>query len=394
MRAKSILAFAWIFLVISLSGISSAQVLGVSPANIDFSKVMRGGYAERQIAITMNSETPTEVRLETRGEAGEWISFPDNLFQVSRNSPGIVVVSVEPPEDMPNGNYSAFIRVRLVPSSSGSQEGHATITSQTVVDIAVNVEITDIEFLSCSARGFSIESVEKGDDLVLSMEFMNLGNIRMRPSVRVEIWDQEYTRAVKNLELSGESVLPTRREKATFRIPTNDMDIDQYWMNVESVECLSSDSLTFDIYEPGTLRADGMITGIFGKAWAEVGETVPILISFKNTGQKSVLAQFRGQITLNGRIVQLLESERIDVPVSEMTDFTFYFTPEKEGNYVVAGRVFYDRKRTFESSTVINAVAASKFWKHAMTYAAYAAMVSLAVFLIHKITREKKRRMR
>ncbi len=385
------LLLAGLLIVANITAIvSSAGIVGVSPGNIYFKNVLRGGYAEKYLTITINSEEPVDVQLIARGDIKDWLEFQENI-SVSKNNPKRVKISIKPPSDIPNGNYTGFIRVVTDPLGTEIKEKHATSTVRAVIDVSLSVEVTDIEVIRCSARNFKVNSVEEKDDITFSVNILNEGNVRLKPKIIFEIWDQEQISVVKTVELKGKEILPTREEKLSFNIESHDLDLGQYWVNVEVIECLASETLTFDVLEPGTLKAEGVLLDILSKVWAEVGETIPILVNFKNTGEKEIEAQFRGKITRNGKIIQILESEKTLVPVSETTNFSFYFTPRKEGKYIISGRVFYDKKRTFELSAIVNVVKRKISIREVITSIAYALLIIFIVFLIYKIREEKRR---
>ena len=196
---------------------------------------------------------------------------------------------------------------------------------------------------------------------------------------------------IKSSEFKGKEILPTREETVNFSISTNDLDIGQYWVEVKAADCYASEILTFDVLEPGTLKADGILLGIFSTPFAiEVGQTIPLSVQFKNIGEKDVNAQFRGRISNEGKVVQVLESEKLNAEINKATNFTFYFTPKKEGKYVASGRVFYDKKRTFESSTVINVIKTKFFSGNLGLTVLYLVIFAAIAFLFYKIRSEKK----
>ena len=58
------------------------------------------------------------------------------------------------------------------------------------------------------------------------------------------------------------------------------------------------------------------------------------------------------------------------------------------------GRVFYDRKRTFESSTVINVKPKEFGWKEFLLTSIYILLMIFIVLLFYKIRKEKRRYLR
>jgi len=250
--------------------------------------------------------------------------------------------------------------------------------------------VTDVEIVDCSAYGFKVQSAEEGDDIVFSFDISNSGNIRLKPRIIIDIWDQDQISIVKTEEFSNKEILPTLKDEFVVRVKSNDLEIGQYWADVSVIDCYSSQTLTFDVLEEGALKADGVLTSILTRKTAEVDETVPIKVGFKNTGEKEVEAYFKGQITFGEKIIQILETDRFTVLVSESEEFNLFFTPKQVGKYVISGRVFYSSKRTFESSTVLNVVTKKFQLSYLVTPLIYIVLIVLILFLFYKIRKEKK----
>jgi hypothetical protein len=368
----------------------SAVNIGVSPASVEFKGVLRGGYAERTIVISADSNEPVYVEISSRGEISSWISFSENNFSVTKDKPDSLTIYVRPPEDTPNGNYSGFLNIATGGLGNGV-EGHAVGIVRSSLDLSINVGITDVEVLDCAATSFSVDSVEKGDDVVFNFNVLNNGNVRIKPSVLIDIWDEEQISVVKRVEFSDIEVSPTVEKGFEVHVDSNDLDVSQYFADVSVVDCFSSSTLTFDILEEGALKANGLLLGIINKKTVEVGETVPIKIDFKNVGEKEVSAYFKGEVLSGNRVVQVLESEKLNVPINEIESFNLYFTPQKEGKYVISGRVFYAGKRTFESTSTLEAVSLGFNYNSLFIGFVYVILLFSIVFLFHKIRKEKRK---
>ncbi|MGY4884735.1 MAG: hypothetical protein ACP5NZ_04120 [Nanobdellota archaeon] len=375
-----------------LSFISSANI-GISPATIYFKDVLRGGYAEKIVTITIDSTEPTKVTLDTRGNISEWISFEKTEFEISKDKPYYLKIFVQPPIDMPNGNYSGFLRV-TTSSKNKAIEGKATGIVNAALDLYIQVDITDIEYSSCRAWNFNVQSAEEGDDVVFNLNIYNEGNVRIFPTIKMDIWNQERTELVKQVEISNEMISPTTEKILTLNVDSSDLEIGQYWAEVTSVECFSSETLTFDILEEGALKAQGTLLSVKSPPWIKVGDTTLIEALFENTGEKNVNARFKGEITLGSEIIQILESEISSVGIGEIEPFKFYFTPKKEGKYIVTGIVFYDGKRTFEKSTVINVERKGLGWDVVKNVLIYLILIILIAYLAYRIRKEQKRNKR
>lgn len=378
-----------LIIIVNLLYVSSANI-GVSPANVYFKDVLRGGYAERIVTITVDSEEPTKISLEPRGEIVDWVSFEEKEFEVSRNKPYYLKIILQPPVDIPNGNYTGFLRVTTSSKNKGV-EGQATGVINAALDLYLEVKITDVEFSSCRAWDFQVESVEKGDDILFKVKVLNEGNVRLYPTIKIDMWDQERTELVKQVEFSEDMIIPTTEKELNIKVESSDMNLGQYWAEITSIECYAAQTLTFDILEEGALKAQGNLLRISSPTWIKVDDTTIIEALFENTGEKNVNARFKGEITLGSRVIQILESELSSVSIGEIETFKFYFTPRKEGKYIVTGMVFYDGKRTFEKSTVINVEKKGFDIGVIRTILIYLILLIFIAYLAYKIKKEKRR---
>jgi len=383
---KTLIMILGIFL---FGNLISAANIGISPAKVNFENVLRGGYAEKIVTVTIDTTEPTNVNMSVRGEIAEWLSFEEMEFEVSKDNPYNIKIIVNPPEDMPNGKYTGFLRVMM--KGQGSMvEGHATGIVNAALDLAINVEVTDIEYLACRSDNFQVESVEKGDPILFRTNIVNDGNIRFRPTIKVDIWDEDQLQIIKTQEISGKEITPTTREEILVSVDSNDLDLGQYWVDVYTLECYSSNTLTFDILEIGALKANLVLTNIVAEPWVEKDDTTFMEVFFQNIGEKSVRGQFKGEITSGGKIIQILESEESLVGIGENGEFGFYFTPRETGKYIVSGRIFYDGKRTFEKGTVINVIESGFKLKKLFKPFMYLVLILAIAYLLYKIQKEKK----
>jgi hypothetical protein len=374
--------------IILLNNVNGANI-GISPARLYFEEVLRGGYSEKIVTITVDSEEPIEVSIKPRGDIENWLNFSEEVFNVSKDNPYQLSLSVTPPLDIPNGNYTGFIKFST--SALGRPiEKHATGLIRTTLDLYLEVEITDIEVRKCRVSNFKVQSVEKGDPIIFLMNIENQGNIRMKPRINIDIWDQEQISVVKSIEYSEQEVIPTKKQETMITVPSNDLEIGQYWAEITSFDCGGSQTLTFDVLEIGALKAEGILSDIITETWMDVDETTDIKVLFKNTGEKAVNAMFRGKINRGEDIIDILESERTLVLIDESKDFIFYFTPREPGKYIVSGRVFYDSKRTYEKSSIINVRRKGLVFSSFLMPLIYLVLIILISLLLYKIRKEKK----
>lgn len=386
LKGKLLLMIFSLAAVVFLSGYVSAVNIGVSPASLAFKNVLRGGYAEGNLIISADSSQDTNISVTALGNISSWLNFTSN-FSVSLNKPYLLKVAVTPPNDTPNGNYTGFLRIETQ-SPASSIQGNAVGTVRSTLNVYITVQVTDTEILQCSAGKFSVSSADQGDNVVFKMNVTNNGNVIIKPKVIIQIWNEDQTQVVKTLNEMGSQILPTVQGNLSFSVPTGDMAISQYWADVSVVDCLASNLLTFDVLKPGTLKADGILINILTSSGAKTGDTVPIEASFKNTGETEVSAQFKGEVTKSGRIIQLLDSPVSNVAIGDLKVFSFYFTPSSAGDYVISGRVYYSGKQSYEQSTTLNVQ--PRFSFSFLLPVVYGLLVVLIAFLFLKIIKEKK----
>ncbi|MCX6710606.1 MAG: hypothetical protein NTZ02_00775, partial [Candidatus Woesearchaeota archaeon] len=301
----SALAFALI-----LFSSSSIATLGVSPAILNFPNMLRGGFFQREITISTLSDSMV-VDLTAFGDIAPWINFSNNSIPITPNQPVAVYVTVRPPSDLANGNYSGYITVtRRSANASGQITGMGNVVIMSI-KVPVNVEITDRQIIGCTAYSFSVDSVEQNNPSKLHLTIRNEGNVRISPLIKIDIWDREQQNIVKFFDFTTQSLLPSLEQQFEFPLPVEDLPLGQYWADISADECHSSDVVTFDILEKGALSSIGKLIQITNPPWISVGQTAKIDAVFRNEGKKDVTARFQGTVSYNGQIVSVLESDAV-----------------------------------------------------------------------------------
>jgi hypothetical protein len=367
--------------------------IGISPGRVQFNGVLKGGYAERQVAISTNAEETLTGHFLPNGPIKEWLSFEPNTtdMTLSNGNPYKLTIRVQPPADTPTGNYTGFIE--FVTDSVAGIEGRAGGVVKAAVILVISVEVTGDQRIECRAGGFTLKDVEQGFPLELSVQVINDGNVRLEPTITVDVWDQLQETRMLNTQVQGELVLPTT-QKSTFRQIPHTLTIGQYWATVRAEECNAEQLLTFSIVERGAIIDSGVLNSLMSRPWITLGETIEILANFQNNGQRAVDAQFKGTIRKDDSIVKLVETDEILVPPGEVVDFPILFTPYEAGRYVLSGRVVYNKKLTFEKSAVINVLAPEEEPKveNWLALLMYLILIITILYLLRKIAKRRRER--
>jgi hypothetical protein len=361
MNKSNIFPLFLVFLIGMILFSASVYAVGISvtKAVIEYNNVLRGGYAEDVLYVSTDAPFDIPISYELLGDTKDWISISPNLndpnktFTVNNSNYQPIRVIISPPSDIPTGTYTG--NVRLLTGTLNTPGGQYGSQLQAAFMIRITIVITGTEFLSCSGDSVVIKDTEVGSPIEYYMSVSNNGNIRVRPTATVDVWNQDQTKLIlsKDIVFNNKEVLPTINQ-AFFNTFTSDLRIGQYWAYVTVKPCGSTALTTFNVYEKGTIVDSGELIRIDNQAWAKIGDIVPINAMFKNTGGRTVSAKFKGVITSDNRIVETLDSEFYDIAPGETGNIQVYFTPEKLGQYIISGRVLYNNKLSFEKSTVLN----------------------------------------
>ncbi|MHA1289009.1 MAG: COG1470 family protein [Candidatus Thorarchaeota archaeon] len=358
---RKIFVFLCVLFLISI-GVVEAVGIGASPSEVRFRKVLRGGYAETTIRVSNPNPNPAEVRIELDGDTSEWLTFrPGTSFEIPAEGGYTVTAIIQPPEDLSIGEYKGYIYVRSSSSSGETGTMGAYIASGARLNAVL--EITGEEIVSYIIDDLSVKDTEIDLPIELTLTGINRGNVRVTPEVHVDIWDRDQTRIIKSLDLEGSEVLPTTKKTDIFKIPSDDLKEDQYWMNVSvhiKDNLIETRLLTFDVLEKGALRIKGKLIHIVNELWVHVGELVKIDVEFANTGELTVPARFKGEVYFGEKLIDLLESDELDIAPGETVNLTTYYTPNEVGRYVIRGKVYYSKKVTYPSEGILNVIPPEK----------------------------------
>ncbi|MFH1510830.1 MAG: hypothetical protein ABIF10_04000 [Candidatus Woesearchaeota archaeon] len=378
-----------------MSGAAEAVNIGISPGAAHFSKMLRGGYAQRTVTVSSSSNDPVLVHYEVYGQVEDWIRIDSNStsFTIKGNEPYRMKIIVTPPSDVQGGNYTGSIRI--VTDALGRLEGGTGSIVKAAVSIQIQVEIVGEEVLACRAGGFSIPTVETGYPMYVSYTVINDGNVRLRPHIEVDIWDQLHENLLHSTEFFDESILQTEEDRITKSIMLN-LGVGQYWAHVKVIECDASTLATFSVVEKGAIADQAELVEVNTKAWARVGEIVPITAVFRNTGVRPVFAYFKGKIMLGEQIMHLLQTDEIEVAVGSTINFTEFYVPKQPGQHVVTGRVNYNKKLTYEKGSVINVQPAEQKGEfrlpaglRVLPIAIYITILLVIIIILSKIRRKR-----
>ncbi|MFC2134932.1 hypothetical protein ACFLTH_09965 [Bacteroidota bacterium] len=343
MKIKSIVWILMLFLLVTFT-----SAIGVSPGSVYFYNTARGGYAEQEVLISELSIEDLLLNYEVTGV--DWIEVEFENDYVSFNNPVKAIIKINVPEDAGNGNYSAKIRLAGTPKSVIQQGKTSSIVMGVSIDIFIQV-IGD-EIVSCIVGGVNVRTAEKNFPLEIATSIKNTGNVRIMPDVKITVFDQNQEETLLTKEYSANEVLPTTTIQSVKQLDNN-LKVGQYWAEISVPVCGYEAIKTFDVVEKGEIVDSGELVRIETQQQINSDTITPIKALFKNTGQRTVTAKFKGEIIRNGKIVEIIESDSVDIIPGGVELFEIFYQPTLSGIYEVKGKVIYNNKLSYEKQTTM-----------------------------------------
>ena len=346
-----------IFLVLlSNSFFVEATVIGANKGVVNFKNVLKNGYAQEFVTLSTDTDFNLSITYKLEGEIADWTRLEPSVqpFFISKDHPYVVAVIIEPPGDVRNQEYTGY--VRFLTGALAGPEGQFGTAVRAAINTRIGVGITGQEIVSCSVAGFELNDVEEGYPIEFYAVVTNSGNVRIKPDFVLEFWNQDQTQLVKTFNFTiNNSILPTVQEKVFYSFAQN-LGIGQYWVKVRTPLCGEGSSafLTMSVIERGGVSDKGELVNIENPAWAKAGDIVPIDAVFRNLGSRVVSAKFKGTISSGEDIFKIIDTDPLDVMPGETVSLRTYFNPTQDGQYVITGRVLYNKKLTFDRSSILN----------------------------------------
>lgn len=356
--------FLWVSILISIlclasiinSSLAEASVIGANKGVITLKNVLKNGYAQEPVTLTTDTDFNLSITYKIEGEIADWLRIEpaEQPFFISKDNSGTVLVIVEPPGDAKNQRYMGS--VQFLTGALSGPEGQFGTTVRAAINIRLGVDITGQEIVSCSVGGYKLEDVEEGYPLEFYAIVTNSGNVRIKPEFILEFWNQDQSELVETFSFTtNESILPTV-QKQIFQSIAHDLDIGQYWIKIKTPLCQEGavGFITASVIERGGVSDKGELIKIENKARAKTGDIIPIDAVFKNLGSRVVSAKFKGTISSGDEIFKIINTDHLDVVPGETAKLRTYFNPVQSGQYIIKGQVLYNKKLTFEKSSILN----------------------------------------
>lgn len=342
-----------LLIILVLSATAAAVGLGVSPASFTVSNAFKGGEYERTVTVYNTGDDGGDFTFRTEGAGGEWMTVYEvgsdetiDITTIDGKGSQKILIKINIPEDAANGNYTPKMYIKSVPNEL---EGAQGAVAQAVVQIPVDatIDVTGTQILAGIVNEISMMDIEVEYPLRLKVDFKNTGNVVAEPQINVDITQDGMM--VDSFLSSDTSIKPETSEEINVELDTNGLDVGSYMADISvglSEETISYESISFEIMEKGTLTRLGVFKAITYEGEPLINRVVKVVAEFENTGLIDTNAKFKGEIYLDGNLVDAIESDELVVPVGETETLTTYYKIEVPGSFDVKGHILYEGKKS------------------------------------------------
>jgi hypothetical protein len=223
---KKKIVFYLVFFVFLVLPIAYGSGLGVAPAVLTFDDALKGTVTEKQITVQNPGENEIFVSLSVEGEMEDWIKI-DKKEGITVPSKGEtkIVVKLDPPVDLENGEYSSNLKIVSSVGSSVEGSGMGLLPG---VNIDIVATITDEEIVDGEVSKVLTKDEAYGNPIKFIIGFTNKGNIPIGPNVKIEIEKRGFG-IVDTIEKDLEAIKSGESKDYEIQWDTNGKEIEVYY---------------------------------------------------------------------------------------------------------------------------------------------------------------------
>jgi len=331
---------------------AAAAGMGVGPSYLEITDAMRGGEYERLLTLFNLGDEDVNFGFVVTGEASDWITFygidaqdiPIDKIFVEGDMETSVLVKVNIPQEIGNGEYEAIITVTTIP---GDEQGKSAQTVALAAQVEAHIMITGTQILQGIISNMRIRDIEEGYPLRIETSFRNTGNVAATPIFDIEIIKNNQT--IETFTIADTTLRPEDSELFHVECDTAEISKGDYTCNIVvslGGDVIATEELQFTVLPRGTLTRSGVCTAMGIDSSPQLGIISKLKAVFLNDGQIDTNAKLVAEIYRDGVFVDVVNGDELLVPVGFTTELLVYLRPETPGNYTIKAHILYEGKRT------------------------------------------------
>ena len=340
-------------MIISIQLIPSTDCIGATgilPASIWIENALRGEDYKKSIRIVNGGDDEIKFDLFSSGDIEGWVKFYSDInltkeidnVSVPPKTKKEIFVKFSIPYTAANGNYSGTIYAQTNTSTEG---GGSPVKIRLPVDVFISVIGTQI--LNGEVNNIRISSSEVGKPVEIEIDFINTGNVIAMPTIEVNITREGWP--IDRVVHSGEKVEVGSGAFIYVRWNTSNREPGSYTAHISVLldgKLITQQNLSFELFPRGTFTRKGELVYLNYSGKLVKGNLIKILAKFENKGEIETLARFIGEVYIGEKLVDILESEEVLIPVRGDFIFTTYLKLTKNGKYTIKGYILYETNQT------------------------------------------------
>jgi hypothetical protein len=330
--------------------ITVSDGIGVVPAFIEMDNRLKGATYNRQITIFNSGEEPILFDLQANGDIESWITFYKyenlsvSITNITVDYEQKIIMEFNIPEDIANGEYEGTVDV----TSNRGEKAERGATVNVVFPVRISFNVIGTQILTGNVSEIKIEDVEVGYPLIISLYFLNTGNVIATPVINVDTTRESFP--IESFIYSDTDVDVDDGERIFVEWDTTNREPGKYNAHVNislGDNVLVEVDLPFELFPRGTFTRKGELTNLSYSGSLSKDKTVKIIADFKNTGTIETKGRFIGEVYKDNDLVEIIEGkEEVTIKSRETYTFIEYFTIKEIGKYKVRGYVQYENNKT------------------------------------------------
>ena len=189
-----------IILILAFGFCFSQTAFGIAQLTqpIIFKDVLRGEELTTELKLINTEDKTATYQLKAEGDIAGWTSFykiddknlenPITEIQVPANASIDATVKFNVPKDAPNGEYAGRSVIIAAPEKSSAGKGETSAAVFQKIGRQVSITVTDKELAALETDIIPVSyDVKKGEPLEIKIVHRNIGNISIKPDVKLKI---------------------------------------------------------------------------------------------------------------------------------------------------------------------------------------------------------------
>ncbi|HLD30977.1 MAG TPA: hypothetical protein VJB41_02140 [Patescibacteria group bacterium] len=337
--------------------------VGVTPSTIEAKNLANNLKVEKTVFISRANPANTDLyTVKVSGEGAKYIVLGELTIELPKGEKKVPYTFSIEPKNAPAGDYSAqVVFAGTMPKTDSGAAGNSVGTLSGAAAI-VNFSVTNEEVEEFTIRDAQIYESEVGEPIVFSFWIKNDGNVDAKPDyIELEFADEtDETNIIKEKieKTAMEAVAPGAESRVVVSLQSKPEE-GRYKGKIvffdNNKEILRKENLSFVVYPAGTLAQTAELVSFSTNGNQFIpGDLVKFDAVLKNTGEVPVESILAIELEKDGKMIDLLKSEKKSLIKKSEAKFTITFRPEDNGEYQAKAYFEYGIKKTDEKNIKFN----------------------------------------